>query len=258
MRKFAFKYAMRIITCVLTCLVVSCGDSSKDEPNSNLPEETAKFVGLWTLTSSNIKIEDTNLMLLADGQCICNDKLGQWTFDKVSNILATTNASQYTITLSSNEAWAGIDLSNSTTITASKEDNESTYYFMKGQIVPSSYESRNKPNEQWSLGRLGSKKSNYYFRNEIASILEITSPSGTTYLVSEGYDSQKGIETYEVAYRADTKYFMYIYSYYYMPLGPKVYAELKNSNSKKCSLCFTSEDGASLGEYPLLILNQQQ
>lgn len=111
-----------------TCSIcaVSCAEKADDEgssggnhqnpsesPEDNLPEEARMLVGYWDITNYG---SSRDFFLSADGRCVFNsenDYFYYWTYDTETKILATTYPGyQYQVTLSNEQAWAGILLNN--------------------------------------------------------------------------------------------------------------------------------------------------
>lgn len=110
--KFKLSVASSLTTLLLlVCLVTSCGkDNDPDDPNSNLPAGVAKeFVRAWKSTTGSLTLVFYNDgYVKQDGQYF-----GKWTYNKETNILATTvNNLQFQITLTSDNEWAAICISN--------------------------------------------------------------------------------------------------------------------------------------------------
>lgn len=117
---------MALIASMLCLSLNSCGgdDDGKPEdettnggsntPEDNLPEASKAFIGYWLNSLHNSYSKHSDYFFREDGTCdyIFNDGTGQegyWTYNPATSILATSiYGSQWQITLSNNESWAGI------------------------------------------------------------------------------------------------------------------------------------------------------
>lgn len=100
--------------------LTACGDSDDDditqdpveEQLSKLSEGTKKFIGYWHNNNGSYDFK-----FFADMTCICYDNdggapvYGEWSYDENVKLLSTTiGAYQWTITLSTDNSWAGLGL----------------------------------------------------------------------------------------------------------------------------------------------------
>jgi hypothetical protein len=135
MKRFTYLTQLLVIA-FLGFNIISCsteddnGPSKGPEaPEDNLPEEAKAFLGYW----ENQGNKGGNFVFFEDGICwmtplssSSSNKYshisGYWTYDNLTQILATTtNEWQWQVTLSNSEAWAGVSLGSSTVQTFEKE-----------------------------------------------------------------------------------------------------------------------------------------
>lgn len=122
----------------------SDNDNTPESPEDNLPEEARAFVGCWKDMSTGTSNNENLYIFWGDGICWKiyygypdnTVTSGYWTFDKATNILATTiNNIQWQITLSNTNAWVGIYLNGKETQTFEKVSNNKTTRVIKA-LVP--------------------------------------------------------------------------------------------------------------------------
>ena len=121
---------------------VSCGGSDDDEDSGKKSEvSNPQYVGAW---ATDLSSNSTAFIFYTDGKCKkiryytsygpqynAEVKYGYWSYDDKTSILATTaDNDQWTITLSNNTSWAGINISNGKT----QSFNKTMYpeLFLKG------------------------------------------------------------------------------------------------------------------------------
>lgn len=129
MKRFNF-FKLTLKMLIFSCFFIACG-GEEDTPGNTDKEENGTgngsqvqkdeitgeqrlFVGMWDRSSGyNYPY---HWVFFADGTCIGSFSNGskpdgEWTYDTATKILATTvNGWQYTVTLASENAWAGISL----------------------------------------------------------------------------------------------------------------------------------------------------
>lgn len=117
MLKALLKIALLAI-CLLPTLSACSGDEPKT-PEDNLPAETKKFVGVWSVNSSDSRVE--YLELFANGKCVAftygdcyhddhyyyPHTTGEWAYDTKTKMLSTSVGVQATTTLSTDKSWSG-------------------------------------------------------------------------------------------------------------------------------------------------------
>lgn len=146
------KISIKWLCCIvllLGCAITlsACGsddDESSDQASleNNLPEASRAFIGYWRTTSNYgnpiiFFTDGTGLMLTGDYE---KDKgySGYWTYDATTKVLATTMASwQFNVTLSNDNAWAGVTLNTGNAVAYERGDS---LMYMKSIICESSWE----------------------------------------------------------------------------------------------------------------------
>lgn len=224
-----------------------------ESPEDNLPEEARAFVGYWI----NQESKGSDFVFSADGVCLMmpfdltkNDPAyriehtlapsssGYWTFNKDTNILATTTGGwQWQVTLSNVGAWAGVSFGTSTAQSFKKSEDKLSYM----TIILSKSEWEDENGNTFSVGTFVNRNESTY------NILGVS--------IDQGLKSKIGLSGSYIAIKEDENSNDYVFEYYYASWSSRYHEyivgsitgrtiTLKNpTNYSKQRLVFTDKDG---------------